>query len=317
MKFSQKQNKEVSNPNFQKGLLNFSIIKLPFLMVLVLVWISCEDVIQIQIDDAQAELVVDAWLTNEVDTQSVRLSWSQSYFDNTNPPPIENANIFLLRGDGTTFEFIDDNNDGYYIWIPTKDESIGKVDDFFTLNIQLEGNRYYANTIMNRVPSIDSISQEFVENEFLHDDGIYVEFFARDFTGTGDAYWIKSFKNGKFLGKASEMNIAFDAGFDLGSQVDGIIFVPPIRALVNELDDDLMDIPWKVGEVSKIEIHSLSHEAFNFLEIARDQIDNGSNGIFSIPLANTRSNIVNNSTGDALLGFFNIAAVSAREIVIE
>lgn len=280
-------------------------------------FLSCEDVIDIQVDDAATELVVDAWLTNEADTQTVRLTWSQTYFDNTDPPPAQNAKVVINREDGASFEFTDDNNNGFYDWIPSADKSLGEVSHFFTLNIEVGEDLYQATAEMNRVPTLDSIIQEFRENEFIIDDGIYVEFFARDFAGTGDAYWIKSFKNGDYLSKATELNIAFDAGFDSGSQVDGIIFIPPIREFVNELNDEDIPTPWDPGEVCRVEIHSLSQDAFNFLEIARDQINNGSNGIFSVPLANTRSNVFSTATGEAALGFFNVAAVSSGELVIE
>ena len=74
--------------------------------------------------------------------------------------------------------------------------------------------------------------------------------------------------------------------------------------------------PYNEGDVVRVEIHSISNEAFNFLEVARDQINNGDNGIFSIPLANTRTNITSEE-GKAVLGFFNIAAVSSASILVE
>ncbi len=291
--------------------------RLSILILIIAPIFSCEDVIDIQVDEAATELVVDAWLTNEPDTQTVRLTWSQTYFDDTNPPLVENAKVVIQREDGASFDFIDKSGDGSYHWIPSGSESLGEVGHSFTLDIDVGEDLYQARAEMNRVPTLDSIVQEFRENEFIIDDGIYVEFFARDFAGTGDAYWIKSFKNGDYLSKATELNIAFDAGFDSGSQVDGIIFIPPIREFVNELNDEDIPTPWDPGEISRVEIHSLSLDAFNFLEIARDQINNGSNGIFSIPLANTRSNVFKTSTGEAALGFFNVAAMSSGELVIE
>ena len=51
-----------------------------------------------------------------------------------------------------------------------------------------------------------------------------VSFFARDPFGAGDTYWIKTYKNGSFLNKPQELNIAYDAAFDGGSASDGIVF---------------------------------------------------------------------------------------------
>ena len=66
----------------------------------------------------------------------------------------------------------------------------------------------------------------------------YCEFFARDLLGLGNSYWIKSFKNDTFLNRPSEINIAFDASFDAGGEVDNLIFIPPIRDNINPNDDD-------------------------------------------------------------------------------
>lgn len=277
---------------------------------------SCEDVITVEPSIADSQLVIDAWVDDRNTEQTITLTESQQYFDNSEPISVNNATVSITRDDGSTFEFIN-QGEGKYIWTPEGDESMGTPGDSYTLTIVLNGETYIANTIMKRVPTVDSITQEFIDDDIINDDGIYVEFFARDFEGTGDAYWIKAFKNGEFLNRASQLNIAFDAGFDAGSQLDGIIFIPPIRDFINELNEDDLGIPWNPGEVSKVEIHSLSNDAFNFLEIARDQINNGSNGIFSLPLANTRTNIVNTTGGSEPLGLFNVAAVSSLEKVIE
>lgn len=278
---------------------------------------SCEDVIDLELQDAPASIVIDAWLTNQNIDQVIRLSGSQDFFDSSDPQPITGAKVVVIKNDQQVIEFVDEENNGFYRWRSDGIMSLGEVGDKFELRITTETNEYTAWSKMKRVPTIDSLVQEFRDDEIFLDDGIYVEFFARDFTGTGDAYWIKAFKNDTFLNKASELNIAYDAGFDTGSRIDGIVFISPIREFVNELDDDDIDVPWQPGEVSKVEIHSLNQEAFNFLEITRDQINNGSNGIFSLPLANTRSNIVNSTSNNEVLGFFNVAAVSSAEITIQ
>ena len=283
---------------------------------IVLAFSSCEDVISVEPEFAEDQIVIDAWIDNRNIPQEIKITRSQQYFDNSRPVGLDNANVSVARSDGEVFSFIN-QGDGRYIWSPQAEEGLGEVGQTFTLEIDLGSESFTAQTTIQRVPTVDSITQEFRENEIFLDDGIYLEFFARDPSGTGDAFWVKAFKNGEFLNNASQMNLVFDAGFDAGSQLDGIIFIPPIREFINELDEDDIDTPWNPGETCKVEIHSLSLDAFNFLEIARDQINNGGNGIFSLPLANTRTNITNNSGGLEPLGLFNIAAVTSREITVE
>jgi hypothetical protein len=44
---------------------------------------------------------------------------------------------------------------------------------------------------------------------------------------------------------------------------------------------------------------------------------NGDNTIFSIPLANTKSNVIRTSDGKPALGFFNVSAVSEKDRLVE
>ena len=141
-----------------------------------------------------------------------------------------------------------------------------------------------------------------------------------DFEGDGDTYWIKAYKNGVFLNKPNEMNIAFDAGLSVGSNSDGLIFIPPIRELTNPVPDSIGVAdevsPWAPGDICKVEIHSISNNAFSFMSLVRDQILNGNNGIFGEPLANAQGNVTA-SDDSSVLGIFNVANVSTLEIEVQ
>lgn len=285
-----------------------------FFILSLLVIASCEDVIDVDLEDAPTLTVVDAWINNLPEDQKIVLTQSQSYFENSTPTGIVDAAVVLKRNDGMEFTFIHESG-GTYVW-ESNGETLGSVGDILEMEIQNGTDVINAASEIYRVPDIDSIGVEFRENEIFTDDGLYVQFYARDFADKGDTYWIKTYYNGEYLKKTQELNIAFDAGFDAGTGIDGLVFIPPIRELINRLDEDLIPQPVVEGDHVRVEIHSISNAGFNFLEIARDQINNGDNGIFSIPLANTRSNITSQS-GDQVLGFFNVAAVSMNERTIE
>ena len=285
-----------------------------WLSCLLLFSYGCEDPIEVNLEDGGTQLVVDGWIDNLAEPQIITLSLSQQYFDNTPPPRVTDAEVTITRQDGAVFDFVHDEQ-GQYVWTPNG-SSLGDTDDIFTLKINYNNSLYTSTNTIHRTQVIDSIGVEFREDEILLDDGLYAQFYARDFAGIGDTYWIKTFRNGQYLEKSQELNIAYDAGFDAGTGIDGLIFIPPIRELVNPLDDDLLSVPYTDGDEIRIEIHSISNQAFNFLEIARDQINNGDNGIFSIPLANTRTNIQNDD-GQMVLGFFNIAGVSRLTKIVE
>lgn len=282
---------------------------------------SCEDVIEITPDSAPQLLVVDAWINNLDQPQIINLSLSQTYFNSDAPQGVNGAEVVVESSSGKTLIFEEDNN-GNYIWTPAAGETIGEEGDSYTLNIEWNNQRYEATSQMNRVPEIDSITQEFREPELGNPEGIFASFFARDFPGQGDAYWIKTYKNGQFLNKPIEMNLAFDAAFDSGSSVDGIVFIRPIRELINrfpdeDTDDDFEVPPYASGDSIRVEIHSITEKAFDFLSIAKEQMTNGDNTIFALPLANTKSNVTNVESGERALGFFNVSKVSSAGKIIE
>lgn len=284
--------------------------------ITIIAFSSCEDQVIIETDPAPILLTVDGWITTEAVDQTITLSESQPYFDNEFPAPITGASV-VVESNGQTFNFIE-NEPGEYTWT-SGGSRLGSVGESFNLLINDGDDSYISSSTVGRVPPIDSIGQEFEEESTFGVAGVRTNFFARDPVGFGDTYWIKTFKNGAYLDKPEEINIAFDAGFDAGGQVDGLIYIPPIRDATNPVggDDDDETPPWETGDEIKVEIHSISNAAFFFMEIARDQITNGDNGLFATPLANTRGNIINQATGERALGVFNVAEVSRIVDVIE
>lgn len=280
---------------------------------------SCEDPIDVELENAESLVTVDAWINGNIDDQTIRLTQSQSYFDNTFTEGITGANVIVKRDDGQEFLFEEDGA-GNYVWVSNGDK-LGEVEDVFRLEIDVAGDMLTAESKLNRVPVVDSIYQEFMTGPGVVVDGIEIEILTRDLTGLGDTYWIKTFKNGVFLNKASEINIAYDAGFDSGAETDGIVFIPPVRFLLNPEEDDnptdSIDVAsWVPGDLARVEIHSISNDAFTFMETMRDQLLNSDNGIFAEPLANTRGNVTA-SSGKNVLGVFNVAAISAEERFID
>lgn len=283
------------------------------LSLMILGTMACEDPIDVELDQVAPQVVVDAWIDNTPNTQTIILSESVPFFDSTSFVPITDASVVVRSSSGAVINF-EHETDGNYTFTP--DGTIGQIGETLTLTIEHGDVSYTSETRLNRVPVIDSIRTEFVDDDPFNDDGIFAQFISRDLIGLNDTYWIKTFKDGRFFNRPEEINIAWDAGFDSGGEVDGLVFIPPVRFLTNEVNEQGGLVPWEIGEVCRVEIHSISNDAFGFLETLRDQLLNGNNGIFAEPLANTRGNITA-SDGSTVLGVFNVAAISSLELLIE
>ncbi len=288
---------------------------LMFIVIAALAIQACEDQVDVQLEDAPEALVVDAWINNKDEVQVIKLTKTQPYFDSTEPSGVSGANVMITDENGFNYSFLETES-GVYEWDPAG--SPLPTDPLtYTLSINAEGQNYLATSTMNRVPALDSLVFTFKEerNPF-QPEGYYGEFVSKDPVGAGDSYWIKSYKNGQFLNRPFELNIAYDAGFNAGGNIDGVVFIQPIQDAVNPLNDELdAVVPYEPGDSLYVEIHSISNEAFFFLQEVQIQTqrDGGFDEIFAEPLENVATNIVNVSDNPSseVVGFFTVSAVSS------
>ena len=283
---------------------------LPFLL---LILISCEDIITPELPTNDPILVVDAWLNNLNEEQKIILSSTQDYLDSTSSPSVSGAIVQVSDNLGNVFDFVE-SVPGEYVWQPTNlKNNLGDVGSSYTLNIQHDGKEIIAQSTMNRTSIIDSIN--FVRGQFP-EGSYYAEFWSREEAGIGDAYWIKSYVNGIYQNGLDDIITCIDAGASSeGAVIDGIPFIPPIRRGITrfETDDDGDFIsPFNKGDSIYVEIHSVTYEAFDFLNKTSIQINRpgGFGELFAVSLSNVPTNLqVVNDNRFPVVGFFNISAV--------
>lgn len=287
------------------------------LVTTVLLLTGCEKEIQPSLPTDDPVLVVEAWLTNRFEKQTIQLTQTQPYFSNQLPVGITRATVKVTNDYGQVFDFVSDGTkNGNYVWVPSVPGEIGGIGSIYTLTVVVNGETFTAVTKMNRVPPIDSVTFK-VQQDFQFPDGSAIaEFWATDLPGKGDTYWIRSYKNGELLSKPSEINLAYDAGFSAGGDFDNTTFISPIRRAINPVDQDAnkkMLPPFVSGDSVYVEIQSITLAAFDHMTQVKIQTDRpgGFGELFATPLANVSSNIKNtDASGSKVVGFFNVAAVS-------
>lgn len=290
-----------------------------YILLIASITYACEDTVEIDLKEQDPFMNVDAWLTHTSDTQQVHLTFTRPYFDNGAPQPALNATVAVVELETEAiYSFTDTDNDGYYTRVPAANDSFGTIGNTYALLIEHQGVTYESIARLHPVPPIDSITFEYNEKDaFFEEDWYYADFWARDIAGPGNTYWIKAYKNGEFLDKPEEINVAYDASFSPGGEVDGLVFIQPIRTAINrfENDDAPAPSPYQEGDTLKVELHSISQEAWFFLSRVRDETvrNPGFAQLFANPLANSPTNLV--ASGDnQVTGFFSVAAVSSLEV---
>ena len=227
--------------------------KLAYLLAIMVLFSSCETEVDPSLGETLNILVIDAWLTNNDATQHINITRSQSYFDTSAPTKVSGAIVTITDlDDNTTYTFVEEGE--RYTWVSPDGSDFGTIGHSYELTVELDGNTYIASTSLNDVPPIDSIRFRLEDNNFI-DEAIFGEFFATDLEGLNDTYWIKAWKNGRFLGKPEEINIAYDAAFSVSVENDGKQFIQPIRDLISPqetLDNEFLS-PYNLPQAFVVE----------------------------------------------------------------
>lgn len=284
----------------------------------ILVAIACDDRINPDLPESDPLVAFDAWLYHAPTTQTIDIYTTNTYFDQSEPVGISGATVTITNiNDGTdSYSFVEGET-GKYEWSPsTPTDTFAIIGQVYALAVTLDGTTYSSITDLSAVPSVDSITWRFDEGDSFSEDAFLANFWSRDLEGEGDTYWIKSWKNGELLSKPSEINIAYDAAFSEDGDADGLIFIQPIRELINpfeEDEDDMFINPFELGDSIYVELNSISQDAFFFLQQVFVQTDRegGFAELFTVPLANIQSNIFSDNPDEKVVGFFNISATSS------
>jgi hypothetical protein len=283
-----------------------------FIVLTSFLLVSCEDEVSVDLDRGEPQFTIDAILTDKKSEQIIRISKSIQFFDNSGLfPPVSVDSVVLEDQSGKKFYFIE-NTPGTYTFNPAGADTFS-VGNEYSLTVYHKTDIYQARSKMNRSTPIDSITYEFIEGGGFggNTTGYFVFLNAVDQLGVGDCYWIRTYRNGNFLNRPSEINTAFDASGP-GAASDGLAFIFPIAFLgLNDFQN-----PYQLGDKVKVEILGITRSFYEFLNEAQTQIQNG--GLFAPPPANVRTNFtVNNKNAPAPVGFFNICGFEELEITIE
>ena len=275
---------------------------------------SCEDVIQVKLDEGSKLLIVDAFLNDLPKTQEIVLTNNDSYFSNKSAPPVTNANVELKDLTlNKTFVFNHTSSGKYQLPYNALD-SVMRLNHQYELNIAYEGQVYKSTTILKRAAVIDSVGANFDEDGSLGGPGAatgvyYCYLYAKDkVDATTDYYWVKTFRNDTAFNKADDMNTSIDGtNGSVTSGLDSLSFTPPVTFLGFKV--------YRKFDVCRVEIHSISKECYNFLNQAVAQINNG--GLFATTPENVKTNIVTPSSSKVkAAGWFSMSKVATKTRIV-
>ncbi len=266
--------------------------KIFLLFSVIVIFTSCQDVVDINTPNTAPKLVVDASLQWEKGTagneQKIKLSMTTNYFSEI-IPAASGATVLVSNSVGTNFNFIENASSGEYVcstFIP----QIGEV---YTLRIDYLGQTYFATETMKSVPEITRIEQETRPGFDPDKDLIQVRAYFLDPGNSTDYYLFRYQTNFTAIPEF----LAIDDEFFQGNEIFGLY-----------QNEDL-----KPGNLLEIKAYGISERYFNYMAILTSIAGSAGGAPFQTPSSTLRGNVVNSTNPDNFpLGFFSIGETSTK-----
>ncbi len=269
------------------------IIKI-LIVPLFLMFLSCEEVVDVDLNTAAPRLVIDASLKWEKGTsgnsQSIRLSTTTGYFA-PEIPTVSGASVVVTDSQNNIFSFIE-SEDGLYVC----NNFAPVIDEVYTMTVIVNGQTYVATETLRSVPEIDSVTQS-EDGGFTGDEREVRITFTDD--GTTDDFYLFSFNS------PAEPYPVY------GVQEDRLI-------QGNQSFEAYSDENLESGDLMTLYMGGISQRYYNYLRVLLSISGGGGGSPFQSPPATVRGNIVNTTNADDYaLGYFSIIEIDVETVVIE
>ena len=264
---------------------------IPFLLIC----LSCEDVINLDLENEERRLVIEAsinWVKGTTGNQQiVKLSLTSPYFSDV-IEPANNALVTISDDNNNSFIFNEIGSSGIYRTV----NFIPSTGEKYYLTIQYNNETYLAEETLTSVSDIDFIQQG---NEAgLFGEDIELKAYFSDPVAEGN-YYLFEFKPDIFI--IPDLNV-YEDRFTNGNQMFGYYS-----------DEDL-----ESGQNVVIKNYGISKEFYNYMFILLQQNSQDTGGPFETQPATVKGNCINTTNPENYpLGYFRLSEVDEIVYTIE
>lgn len=274
---------------------------------------SCNEVIDLKLDDPKPVLVVDGFISNINTTQKVRLSSLENYFADKTPNygVFKGSKVLLLENGSEVGSYSFNEVDQYF-----ELQYEGIVGKSYQIDITLnDGSRYVSTSELMETPvAIDTIWYEY--NDSPGGPGpqggdINVKINTQEPIGLGDNYQWKSYVNKQYQFESDDLFFSDDRFVD-GQDVNDL---DVFGMSIDQYEDYKATDPNSQVFV-KIEQLKVSSRYLKYLTLIQQQLF-GAGSPFASPPAEIRGNVYKQGVDEVLaLGYFYTASIDSKSIEI-
>jgi hypothetical protein len=258
-----------------------------FSLLLLFIFIGCERVIDVDLNEANPQIVIEGNLSYNDAELEVKISKTGSYFSKTPTEKVDNADVYLEDSAGTRVKAEPSGNGIYKIenYPPQQEKD-------YRLFIESEGQKYEAKSTVYPAVKIDSLGYEYQQDMRFFDGGYRLLLHFSDPPDKENYYRIKVFKNGELLNGVDDLIVFDDSGLD-GKGIQ-------VRLRRQSLD---------VGDTAHVQFMAIDEKAFLYFTTFREMANTN-------PGSPAPANPISNFSNGAL-GYFSAWSFDAQTITIE
>lgn len=247
---------------------------------------SCERVIDINLNEANPKIVIEANIHNKREGSLVKITRTGSYFKPYTPEMVSDAKI-TLKNQLTTYTFTENANGIYNI------DKIGNlIPTNYTLSVEIDGERYEAESKMPTPISINYIISEYVAKNIFQDEGYIVNYSFFDPENEENFYRVRYLLNGELQNDDNDYFLISDEMFNgksIQMQIHGTRFIK--------------------GDTVEVELMSIDKSTYDYFNTFVQVI--AQNSMESAAPANPKSNFTNGA-----LGYFAAYSSDKKQIIV-
>ena len=259
------------------------------------IFLSCEDVIEVDVPTGQTRLVVEASLDWQKGTlgnnQTIILSTSTPYFSTNTSTSVTGASVKVKNVNTNEAFVFTDQNDGTY----TTSSFVPIVGDTYNLEILYNNETYTATETLTTVPEIKAIIQTAsggFDSEFLE-----VNVYFDDPANEENYYLLSYYEAGDLFPYFEDISDEFSNGNEIHDFFE------------KDDDEDNNEMAFEPGDIVDINLYGISQGYYNYIRLLLEQYYSGGDP-FSSNAAQIKGNCINTTNQENYaFGYFRVNQV--------
>lgn len=260
--------------------------KAVYIIVFISALFSCQKVIDVDLNEANPQIVIEGNYRAEDSTVLVRITLTSSYFNSDPSPIIETAAVTITDANGTPTNVPYIGN-GYY----ELNNYVPQFNSTYYLTVSYDGKQYLAESVMSAPVQLDPITFDSIPSFFGNDGGYVVYLNFNDPVDTVNFYQIVLSQNGQVWDGLDQF-FTQDDQFTDGNYVQRPLFGQEF---------------YHTGDTAGMELRTIDEKIYHYVNEAQSVAQQSSGA---------PANPTTNWNNDAL-GYFSAYSSSRQSVLIQ